>query len=51
MVRVDTEDYGRSYVEEFLGDLKSLEGLSQSLLESSAASAIVVFMVRPNAVT
>ena len=37
MVRVDTEDYGRSYVEEFLGDLKSLEGLSQSLLESSAA--------------
>ena len=51
MVRVDTEDYGRSYVEEFLGDLKSLEGLSQSLLESSAASAKVVFMVKPNAVT
>lgn len=51
MVRVDTEDYGRSYVEEFLGDLKSLEGLSQSLLESSAASAKVVFMVKPNATT
>ena len=25
MVRVDGEDYGRGYVEEFLGDLKSLE--------------------------
>jgi len=51
MVRVDNEDYGRSYVEEFIGDLKSLEGLSQALVESAAASSKVVFMVRPNAVT
>nr|WMM95276.1 head-to-tail joining protein [Methylophilales phage MEP432] len=51
MVRIDNEDYGRSFVEEFLGDLKSLEGLSQSLVESAAASSKVVFMVRPNAVT
>ena len=51
MVRVDNEDYGRGYVEEFLGDLKSLEGLSQSLVESAAASSKVVFLVRPNAVT
>jgi hypothetical protein len=51
MVRVDTEDYGRGYVEEFLGDLKSLEGLSQSLVESAAASSKIVFMVKPNAVT
>ena len=51
MVRVDGEDYGRGYVEEFLGDLKSLEGLSQSLVESAAASSKVVFMVKPNAVT
>ena len=51
MVRIDNEDYGRSYVEEFLGDLKSLEGLSQAMVESSAASSKVVFMVRPNAVT
>ena len=51
MVRVDNEDYGRGYVEEFLGDLKSLEGLSQALVESAAASSKVVFMVRPNAVT
>jgi len=51
MVRVDGEDYGRGYVEEFLGDLKSLEGLSQALVESAAASSKVVFMIRPNAVT
>ena len=51
MVRVDNENYGRGYVEEFLGDLKSLEGLSQALVESAAASSKVVFMVRPNSVT
>tara|TARA_B100001996_G_scaffold201803_1_gene154512 strand:+ start:16446 stop:18032 length:1587 start_codon:yes stop_codon:yes gene_type:complete len=51
MVRIDGEDYGRGYVEEFLGDLKSLEGLSQSLVESAAASSKVVFMIRPNSVT
>ena len=51
MVRVDGEDYGRGYVEEFLGDLKSLEGLSQALVESAAAASKIVFMVRPNAVT
>lgn len=51
MVRIDNENYGRSFVEEYLGDLKSLEGLSQSLVESAAASSKIVFMVRPNAVT
>jgi hypothetical protein len=51
MVRQDNEDYGRGYVEEYLGDLKSLEGLSQSLVESAAASSKVVFMVRPNSST
>jgi len=51
MIRMDNEDYGRSYVEEYLGDLKSLEGLSQSLVESAAASSKVVFMVRPNSTT
>ena len=51
MVRVDGEDYGRSYVEEYIGDLKSLEGLSQSLVESSAASSKMVFLVKPNSTT
>lgn len=45
------EDYGRAYVEEYLGDLDSLEGLVQSIVEGSAAAARVVFMVSPNGVT
>jgi len=49
--RVDGEDYGRGYVEEYLGDMISLEGLSKALLEGSAAAARVVFLVRPNGVT
>tara|TARA_Y100000401_G_C8325909_1_gene228254 strand:- start:6514 stop:8070 length:1557 start_codon:yes stop_codon:yes gene_type:complete len=51
MVSVDSESYGRSYVEQYLGDLKSLEGLSQSLVEGAAASSKVVFLVKPNAST
>ena len=42
---VDGEDYGRGRVEEFVGDLRSLEGLSQALVEGSAAAAKVVFLV------
>lgn len=41
------EHYGRSYVEEFLGDLDSLEALSEALVEGSAASARILFMVDP----
>ena len=48
---VDGEDYGRGRVEEFIGDLKSLEGLSQSLVEGSAAAAKVVFLVSPSSTT
>ena len=32
---VDGEAYGRGRVEEFLGDLKSLEALSQALVEGA----------------
>jgi len=48
---MDGEDYGRGYVEEYLGDLKSLESLSQSIVEGSAAAAKVLFLVRPNGTT
>jgi len=47
----DGEMYGRGRVEEFLGDLKSLEALSQALVEGSAAAAKVVFMVSPSSTT
>lgn len=45
------EHYGRGYIEEYLGDLDSLEALSEALVEGSAASARIVFMVNPGGVT
>ena len=51
MVRIDGEDYGRSFCEEVLGDLKSLEALTQALIEFSAAASKLVFLVAPNATT
>ena len=48
---VDGEVYGRGRVEEFMGDLKSLEALSQALVEGSAAAAKVVFTVSPSSTT
>ena len=48
---VDGEVYGRGRAEEFLGDLKSLEGLSQSLVEGAAAASKVVFTVSPSSTT
>ena len=50
-IRVDGEDYGRGYVEEYLGDLESLEGLTQAIVEGSAASAKLLFLVAPNGTT
>ena len=51
MSSFDGEAYGRGRVEEFLGDLKSLEALSQALVEGSAAAAKVVFLVSPSSTT
>lgn len=48
---VDGEMYGRGRVEEFMGDLKSLEGLMQAMVEGAAVSAKVIFCVNPGAVT
>ena len=48
---IDGEDYGRSYVEEYLGDLISLEGLSKAIVEASAIAAKVVYLLNPNGVT
>ena len=47
----DGEDYGRSRVEEFLGDLRALEALSQALVEGTAAAAKVIFTVSPSSTT
>jgi len=48
---VDGENYGRGRVGQFIGDLKSLEALTQALVEGSAAAAKVVFLVSPSSTT
>ena len=42
------EDFGRSYVEDFIGDLQSYEGLRQSMLEAAAESARIIYLLSPN---
>jgi len=48
---ISGESYGRGLVEEYLGDLLSLEGLSRAIVEGSAASAKMLFLVNPNGIT
>ena len=43
------EDYGRSKVEEHVGDFRSLEGLEKAMLEQAAMAARNFIMVRPGA--
>lgn len=51
LVKMDGESYGRSYVEEYLGDLKTLEGLQKAIAEASAIAATVINLVNPNGIT
>lgn len=51
MVKIDGESYGRSFIEEYLGDLKSLESLSKSIVEASAVAANILYLVNPNGIT
>lgn len=48
---ISDEPYGRGHVEEYIGDLKSLEGLSQAIVEGAAAAARLLFLVNPNGMT
>jgi len=50
-IRIDGEDYGRGFIEEYIGDLRSLEALTQAIVQGSAASSKVLFLVRPNGTT
>ena len=44
---INGENYGRGLVEQYLGDFRTLEGLSQLLLEASSVMARVIFGKRP----
>lgn len=48
--RVAGEDYGRSLVEENLGDIRSLEALSRALIEGAAANSEYRVGIRPGGV-
>ena len=49
MVSLRGEHYGRSYVEEVLGDLTTYDGLSRSIAEGAAAMAKLLLLRRPGA--
>lgn len=49
--RIAGESYGRSLVEEVIGDLQSLESLSKAIVEGSLIAAKAMFLVNPNGVT
>lgn len=51
MVALKDESYGRSYFEDYQGDLQSLDGLWQIIIEGSAAVAQLKWLVRPGGVT
>ena len=48
---VPGQDYGRSHVEEYLGDLRSLEGIYEAVIQFAAAAAKILFLVHPNSST
>jgi len=50
-IRIDGEDYGRGFIEEYIGDLRSLESLTRAIVQGSAAASKVLFLVRPNGST
>lgn len=45
---VENEDYGRGFIEEYMGDLKTLEGLSKSIVEGAAAASKIIFLLKQN---
>ena len=47
----DGEHYGRSHVEEYLGDLNSLESLHEAMIKFSMVASKVIGLVNPNGVT
>lgn len=51
MTKQDNESYGRSYVEEYYGDLNNLETLSKALAFVSMIASKIIYLVNPNGVT
>ena len=47
----DGESYGRSFIDDYLGDLISLENLSKAIVDISMLCAKVIFLVNPSCQT
>lgn len=46
-MRIDGEDYGRSYVEEYYGDLYTLEEIMKTIVDGAAILSKIVHLVDP----
>jgi hypothetical protein len=45
------ENYSRSYVEQYLGDLRTLDGIYKAITEGTAAATRFIWLVSPNSQT
>lgn len=51
MVKVDGESYGRGYIEEYQGDLSSLEAGTKALIQYAAVVSRIIFLCNPSGQT
>ena len=49
--RIDGEDYGRGFIEEYIGDLRFLDQISKAIKEASLAASKFIVLVDPTGVT
>lgn len=49
--KLDGEDYGLGHVNDYLGDLKSVEALERAMTQFAGVASKIVFMVRENGIT
>lgn len=51
LFKLDGENYGRSFVEEYIGDLVSLENISKAIVQFAIACSKILFLVKPGSAT
>lgn len=51
LIKVDGESYGRSFVEEYLGDLQNYDAHSEALRNFAAVTSNIFFLVNPAGIT
>lgn len=49
--RIDGDNYSRSFIEEYIGDLKYLDTISKAIREATLAGARFIMLVDPNGIT